>query len=403
MPNAVGSAKQVRYKKESAWGVAPGASGAQLLRRVTHVPNLKKAYSASDELASHRQNTGGRHGVRSIDVAYAGKLSPGTFKDFLAAAVRKAFVAVTPIASLSITITGTGPSYTVARSAGSWLTDGIKFGQVGRLTAGTFNAANINKNLAVVSVTALNLVVIPLNAVAMVAEGPIATATWTPTGKVTFAPTSGHTDDSFAFEDWHPDAVQSELSLGCKLSEFGVAVPEDGNVDFTMNFLGKDMTPATAQYFTTPTAETTAEICHSSCGTIIAPTGELVIITGLSISLKGNPAGEPAVGSNTYTAIDQGKIAVEGQFSAYFPDAALRDLFLGETKSSLVAVLAGSDSPTADFVGFTLPVIKINSADKDDGDKPVIRTYQFTSEYYAAGGAGVNQEQTSLYIQDSLA
>jgi hypothetical protein len=37
----------------------------------------------------------------------------------------------------------------VARSAGSWLTDGIKIGQVGRLTAGGFNAANSNKNLLV--------------------------------------------------------------------------------------------------------------------------------------------------------------------------------------------------------------------------------------------------------------
>jgi hypothetical protein len=68
--------------------------------------------------------------------------------------VRRAFTSVTAITGISITIAGAGPTYTVTRSAGSWLTDGIKFGQCGRLTAGAFNAANLNKNLAVISLTA---------------------------------------------------------------------------------------------------------------------------------------------------------------------------------------------------------------------------------------------------------
>jgi len=403
MPNAHGSAKQVRYKKEATWAVPPGASGAQLLRRVTHVPNLKKSNAESDEIASHRQRTNSRHGVRTVEVAYAGKLSAGTFKEFIAAAVRRAYTTVTPITALTLTIAGAGPTFTVTRSAGSWLTDGVKAGQVGRITAGAFNAANLNKNLAVVSLSATVLTVVPLNGVAMVAEGPIASATWTPTGKVTYAPASGHTNDSFAFEDWHPDSVQSELYLGCKLSEFGISVPEDGNAELTMNFIGKDMTPATAEYFTTPTAETSTPICHSSCGTIIAPSGELVIVTGFSLSLKGNPAGEPAVGSTTYAAIDQGKILVDGQVSAYFPDATLRDYFLNETPVNLIGIFGGSEAAAADFVGFTVPLVKLNSADKDDGDKPVIRTFTFSSEYNAAGGAGQSQEQTSLYIQDSAA
>jgi hypothetical protein len=93
--------------------------------------------------------------------------------------VRRAFAAVAAITGLSITIAGSGPTYTVTRAAGSWLTDGVKVGQVGRLTAGSFNAANLNKNL-VICVTATVLTVMPVNGVALVAEGPIAAATWTP-------------------------------------------------------------------------------------------------------------------------------------------------------------------------------------------------------------------------------
>lgn len=403
MPNAHGSAKQVRYKKESAWGVAPGASGAQLLRRVTRVPNVKRTISESDEIASHRQRTGIRLGVRSVEDAFAGKLSPGTYKDFLATAVRRAFTTVTAISALSITIAGSGPSYTVTRGAGSWLTDGIKFGQVGRLTAGAFNAANLNKNLAVISLTATVLTVIPMNGVALVAEGPIASATWTPTGKITYAPASAHTDESYAIEDWHSDASLSELYLGEKLSELSITVPDDGNVDIAMNFIGCDVQTSASQYYTTPTAETSTPICHSSCGVIIAPTGELAIVTAFGISLKGNPTGEPAVGRTSYVAIDQGRILVDANISAYFPDATLRDYFLNETEVNIIGIFGGSELAGADFVGFTLPLVKLTSADKDDGDKPVIRTFSLASQYNAAGGTGVQSEQTSIYVQDSLA
>lgn len=403
MPNAHGSAKQVRYKKESAWAVAPGTGGAQLLRRVTRVPNLKKTISESDELASHRQRTGTRHGMRSVEDAFAGKLSPGTYKDFLAALVRRAFTAVTAISGMTIAIAGAGPTYTVTRSAGSWLTDGIKFGQSGRLTAGAFNAANLNKNLAVVSLTASALTVLPLNGAALVAEAGITAATWTPTGKVTFAPASGFTDDSFAIEDWHSDTSQSELYLGEKLNEMAFSVPSDGNVDVTMNFMGRDVQTATAAYYVTPAAETTTPICHSSSGVIVAPSGALAIVTAFSLSVKGNMAPEPASGSSLYSAIDPGRILVDGSLSAYMPDGTLRDYFLNETLVSLVGVFGGSQLAAADFVGFTLPTLKLSSADKDDGDKPVIRNFSFAAEYNSTGGAGQSQEQTSIYIQDSQA
>jgi hypothetical protein len=90
---ATGVAKQLRYKAESTWGTAPGASGAQLLRRVTSTLDLKKQTYRSNEIRSDYQVNDMRHGVRSVEGTINGELSPGTYKDFLAAAVRKAFVA----------------------------------------------------------------------------------------------------------------------------------------------------------------------------------------------------------------------------------------------------------------------------------------------------------------------
>jgi hypothetical protein len=103
--------------------------------------------------------------------------------------VRQAFAAVTASTGLSITIAGSGPTYTVARAAGSWITDGVKLGTWGR-SPPALQRREPRKNLLVITdiTSATVLTVMPLNGVALVAEGPIASSTFTVTGKVTYAP-----------------------------------------------------------------------------------------------------------------------------------------------------------------------------------------------------------------------
>lgn len=398
-----GVSKQLRYKAESAWGTAPGATGAQLLRRVSSDLALKKQTAESAEILSHRQRQDFRHTIRSVEGSISGEISAGTYKDFIAAAVRKAFATVAAISSLSLTIAGAGPTFTVTRSAGSWLTDGIKKGQVGRITAGAVNAANLNKNLLVLSLTATVLTVMPLNGVALVAEGPVASCTWTPTGKVTYAPSTGHTDESFALEHWHADVSVSELFLGCKVGQLEIQLPPTGMATIAAQFMGKDVTTAAAAYFTTPTAETSTGILAAANGLLVAQGGAIAIVTGLNFTLNGNLSAEAVVGSNTYPGISPGRITVEGQLTALFENATLRDYFLNETEVSLIAAFAASSSATADVVSFTLPRIKFGDAAKDDGDKQIVQTLPFTALYNSAGGAGQDQEQTTLYVQDSQA
>ncbi|MFM7857640.1 MAG: hypothetical protein ACKO96_38395, partial [Flammeovirgaceae bacterium] len=109
-----------------------------------------------------------------------------------------------------ITIAAAGDNYTLTRSAGSWLTAGVGPGMVVRLTAGTFNAANLNKNLLVLSATATVLTVKVVNGSTLTAEGPIASATLSVAGKTTIAPLTGHTDQSFTVETRYGDINQYE-------------------------------------------------------------------------------------------------------------------------------------------------------------------------------------------------
>lgn len=152
MPISLGLSKLVAIKAESTYGTLPTAASAQLLRRVKSEVNLAKETYASNELRTDFQIADFRHGVRRVEGSLSGELSPGTYKDFFSYALKRDWAAVTAIASASITITGTGPTYTLARAAGSWLTDGVKNGSVIRLSVGTFNAANVNKNLLVIDI-----------------------------------------------------------------------------------------------------------------------------------------------------------------------------------------------------------------------------------------------------------
>ena len=398
--NAV--AKQVRYKVEATFGTLPGTSGAQLLRRTESSLDLVKDTYQSAEIRTDYQMSDFRHGVRRVQGNIRGELSPKTYSDFIAAALRKDFAAVSAITGLSVTISGTGP-YTVARGSGSWLTDGVKIGHVGRLTAGGFVAGNLNKNMLVTAVTALNLTVLVLNASALTAEGPIGSATFTLTGKQSYTPTTGHTDKSFSIEHWFADVAQSEAFTGCKINTVDIALPPTGMATIDCGVMGKDVTTGTAEYYTSPTALTATGIVAAINGVLLVGGVQVAVCTGISLKIDGGYSGDPVVGANTVPGILPGMVKVGGQFTAYFENATLRDAFVNETEISLVVALTTSNDAAADFITFVLPRIKVGGAAKSDSDKGIVATFPFQALFNSAGGAGISSEATTLLIQDSQA
>lgn len=403
MTLATGVAKQLRYKVESAYGTAPGASGAQLLRRVESSLDLSKDTYQSNEIRTDYQISDYRHGVRRVGGNIKGELSPGTYEDFIAAALRKDFAAVSALTGLSITIAAAGNNYTLTRGSGSFLTDGVKVGHVVRLTAGSFTAGNLNKNLLVIAVTALVVTVMVLNGTSLTAEGPIASATLAVTGKQSYVPATGHTDKSFSIEHWYSDVAQSELFTGCKIGSLGIDLPPTGMASIDFGLAGQDVTTATSAYYTSPTAQTSTGIVAAVNGLLLVNGTAVAICTGLNINLNGNLSGDPVVGSNVIPSQFQGRVQVGGQFTAYFESGTLRDNFLNEDEISLIAVLTDNEAADADFIGITLPRIKLGGASKGDGEKGIIQTLPFTALLNSAGGAGTSSEATTIVIQDSQA
>ena len=405
MAFSIGIAKQVAYKKETQWGTAaaagPGGS-AKYLRRVTSTFNLDKESYESSEIRTDYQVADFRHGVRSASGSLSGELSPGTYSDFIGSAVAKTFVVGASLAAVTYTVTVQGAGYRVAKTAPATTFVGLFFvGDVVRITAAGGNVNNTGRNLLVTAVATDSIDVIPLDRGTMTLEATIASATVAAVGKKTFAPLTGHTDESYTVEEFFSDIVQSEVYTGMKVNTASFALPATGLVTCEFGFMGKDITTGTAQYFTTPAALSTSGIFASVNGVLLINGVAVALLTGLNLNINRNMQSATVVGSNSIAELFEGRIAVDGDFSAYFENGSLRDLFLNETEASLVVTLSSSNAKNAEFISFTLPRIKVNTNSKDDGEQGIVAQHSFTALLPASTVTQFNQ--STIVVQDSLA
>lgn len=402
---ATGPFKQLIFKKETTWGTLAGASSAQILRRVTSTLAEKRDTFGSQEIRTDQQRGIYVHGTRHAEGAINGDISGGTYKAFLQSLLRRDFTALTAMTGLSLTIAGSGPTYTVARGSGSFLTDGVKVGMVVRITAGAVDSNNSAKNLFVVGVVALTLTVVPWGNQTLTAEGPVASCTISMPGKLTYVPASGHTNDSYTIEHWHSDISQSEVFAGCRMGSADISLPPSGLAAVAFNVLGKGFgqAPGSSQYFSSPTAATTSAGVTAVNGVLRCASAQQAICTGASIKIDGGMSTGQVIGSNYSPDVFAGILIANGQLSAYFDSATLRDAFYLESTVGLNMVAYAGTAANAEFICFTLPAIKLGAHDKSDGPGPITATMPFEAIYNAAGGAGTDSEATTVWVQDSLA
>lgn len=409
MAIALGNRKSIFFKRETGWGVIapPGATFAKTARRVTGNFNLKKDTYQSEEIRADYQMADFRHGVRKVEGQLSGELSPGSYADFLSSALARDFTAginSTALTNVTAASTGVGTG-TFTRAAGSYVTDGFKVGDVVRWTGWAAPAtANNAHNMMITALTATVMTVFTLDPTNVVAKAAGDSVTATVFGKKTYAPLTGHTDDSYTVEEWNSQIAQSEVFTGNKVTSAAIDLPPTGLAKLDLSFMGKDMAQSgTVQYFTTPSAASASGVVAAVNGVLLVNGVIQATITGLKFTINRNSAADPVVGQNVLPDIFKGRILVDGEFSAYFENGVLRDLFTNETETSIAVALTTNNLPNADFISFTIPRVKVGSSDKDDGEKGIVRTYSFQALLNAAGGAGTTSEATTISIQDSLA
>lgn len=400
MPIAKGVAKTVAIKKESAWGTLPGATGAQVLRRVTADFNLSKEAYQSEEINPTFQTSSMRHGVRSVEGSISAELSPGTYSEIIGAVLAKDFAAGGTATGISLTIATSGSFFTLTRAAGSWLTDGFYVGNIIRLTGAGLNAANVGNNLLILTLTATVATVMVLSSTPLIAEGPVATVSASVVGKQSFVPSTGHTDASFSVEQWFSDISQSEVFTGLKPASVSLDLPSTGLVGASFSFMGKDLgRTGTTQYFTTPTGITTTDVMASVSGAVVVNGVPVALVTSMSLEIARNQEMATVVGSNLNADIFVGRINATGNMSVYFTDAAFRDYFDKEQKISIVVALTTGLDKNAQAISIALPRVLLNSASKTDSELGLTQSMDFQALQNTATTAGL--VPSTVLIQDT--
>jgi len=401
MAKSQGIFRQIAYKKETTWGTLPGATGAKSIRRVTGDFNLIKDAYESNEIRTDQQTADYRHGVRSAEGSISAELSPGSYADFIASVVARDWTTAGTATGLTLAVASSGTNFTLTRSTGSYLTDGFRVGQVVRITAGTgADPANLNNNLLIVSMTATVLTVQVLSRISLVVQASITAAAMSAVGKTTYVPLSGHTNDSFTFENWYSDINQSEVFTGLKPNSIAVSLPATGLVTTDIGFMGKNLEQTgTTRYFTSPTAAGTTGIFAAVQGALIVNGTAGACVTSADFTIDRNMEAAQCVGSNFASEIFTGRITASGNLSAYFSDGTLRDYFANETPVTLVMALTTSTEKNADVMTFVFPRVKLNSATIADQATGLVQSIAFTALLNSDTAAGL--EATTVQVQDT--
>lgn len=403
---AQGIQKTFAYKKQTGKGNPASGNGGQLLRRETVTMQKARDTYSNNEIVSHQQYTGDQHGIARSSGTLSGVLSGGTYADHLDSVLRRNRTAVTNIAGLTLTLAASGPAaqntYKVTRSAGSFLTDGIKFGMVVRLNG--MNAANNNVNLLVVDATATIITVTVLNGKQLVPEAGVTGAGVAIPGKHTYVPTSGHTNDYYTMEEFFSDIGRSHLFTDVQIAGAEIAMPATGNVTYSETFMGLgNRVKSAAQVLTTPTPETTSSVVASVSGAAMVNGVRQASLTSVNLRIDGGiSAGESLIGSNTISDTQKGRIKVTGTFTAIYEDDALGQPFDDGSIIELAFAVAADGTDNAAAIAFALPAAKIFSDDADDGEKQIVRTYNFTAQINAGGGDALESYRTIIQIHDTL-
>jgi hypothetical protein len=400
---ASGPGKVLTINEESVFGTLVASGGTSLDRVESTIALTKDTYN-SNAIRKDAQKVLSRHGMRKVGGDIKGELNPGAYSLLMAGLLRRDFVTGPTTGAVAVIAT---TNTTFHRSAGSFLTNGFKIGSVVAASGFTSTAASVNgKRMLVTNVTTSDLTLLNMDGSATTlgvhAEGD--TVTVAEVGKVTYTPSTGHTDKSYSIEHWHSDISVSHAFVGSKIGSMDIALPTTGLATVTFGTTGRERQKDTVQQLTSPSSPSEGRGLSSVNGVILIGGTPVGILNSLSFKVDNQLAVDGVVGSNLTPFVWQGVQIGSGQIVAFFQDATFDGYFDQETEIGIIALLTDQSGTGADFMAITLPRVKINGATSDDkqtGGLKLTGNIEFLRN--TAGGAGTTSEDTTIRIQDSLA
>ncbi len=370
-----GSRTLVAINREPSFNATSTITSANQLRIIGGSGlKLNRAQVQSQEKLATGLKSMGRLGYKTVDGNYDAEWSVGGASDsLLEAGMRSAWATATSISFATMTTVAIGTN-TITAAGGSWITQGIKVGDIFTIS-GTTVSGNNNTNRIITAVGTLTLTTTTLAFTTLVAT---ATGTLTVLKKLK-SPTSSPTRYSYAIEQYMSDIDLSELFTGCRLVGITLDFKPGQMVKATYNFLGADrqaLSSGASPYFSSPTLTTSLPLVADDSS--IRYNGSPVAVwTGLTLNMPITAAGVPVIGSLVTPDIFDNDLAITGQVTSLRSDFSNLTLFDAETEFEISMLLQEpSGAPPACF-GLYIPRVKLSSlsaAPPGGGDGAQIET-----------------------------
>jgi len=393
MSTALDITREVRVRKESAFGVPPGTSGAQIVRRTQFTGGLVKQAFQSQEIRADYQIADVRHGMRGVQATLEGELSPGSYQVFVENILRRVY-ATAPTSGALTNVTAAAAGRTFTRAAGSWITDGFRVGMVARITGFAAPATANNRDYRITAVTALVLTV----AETVVDRAAGDSVTFTLGGRANWVPLTGHTNESLFVEDWNPGAPLSERMAGCRVNQIGITMAPNDMARLQIGLVGQDATSDITAYYTAPAAPSTTPIVAGPTGQIRLGSADIAVVTGGSLQIAASLGVQDVIGANVTPDIYPAPIVVTGELSVLVQDEVEWNRFSAETEFAVWLKLNADTSTTAPFLSFYMGRCKYTGRAAQPQNGSIVQTLPFQALLPAAA-TGV--EQTTILVQDS--
>ncbi|KRA42094.1 phage tail tube protein [Devosia sp. Root635] len=363
---------RVAYKAESAFGVLPGATDAQVFRINSGGLNLAKEPINSNELRADGMSTRGRHGSRSVTGSYVADLSVGTFDDLIEAVFRGTFSAALELDETDFTSITTTAN-TIVLASGSPSTLGLRIGEIIRLTDHA-TTGNNNRNLRITDLNATTITVAETLIVDAVADTAVTITR--PKSLI-----QGVTPRSFTFEEYEADIDGTEIFTGCRVGSMQLQLQPNGMAMLTFGIVGQDMDAlddSSAPYFTSPTKTTTIGLTAVEAKIMLGGV-DVLDVSSIDMTLQLNASGVPVVGSVLTPEVFTNSAQITLSVTALKKDIDRVQQYLNEDELSLHLLFEENETGAADFCAFYLPNITLASASKSELGQDNGRTTTFTA------------------------
>jgi hypothetical protein len=390
----------VDFKAQPTLGTPATGAGAKRFRfNGTGGLALTKSKIRSNENRSDGQSTLGRHGPRSVAGSYPADATLGTFDELTEAVVRGTWSAPLVITEATAGLTSvTTVADGIVASAGSWITAGLRKGDVIRPT-GLPDAANNSRNLRIVELTALKIT-----------TAETLTVNATPDSAFTITRPKKLVNPAvpvrrlFTFEERENDIDASALFPDCRVSSLKVTLSPDGMVLLEFGIVGRDMQVlegAASPNFTDPTETSTLGLVAVDASIRLGST-TLASLTACEFTMDLGASTMAVLGSPlSQDVYDNNMRPIAGSLSAIRSDMTLLKSFLAEDQLGLHLLLVEPDSEPKDFLSFYLPLLTLDGNTKNFGaDGPLIQTVPFEAGKLLSS---TNGDLTMVHIQSSAA